>query len=96
MNQKNQKNHPSQEVVVMTVSLDGGDGAAVKKFLAEHQYTLPSAHDKGMVFARALNVRGVPATVIIDRQQNVVASGTGPLALDRPDVKQLIQKLLAQ
>lgn len=35
-------------------------------------------------------------TYIIDRKQNIVARGLGPLALDRPDVKKLIQTLVAQ
>jgi predicted DsbA family dithiol-disulfide isomerase len=90
----NQKDYPAKDVVVMTISLDGGDGAPVKKFLDEHKYTMPSAHDKGMVFARAINVRGVPSTVIIDRDQNIVAQGLGPLDLARPDIRKLVQSLV--
>jgi predicted DsbA family dithiol-disulfide isomerase len=90
----NQKEYPAKDVVVMTVSLDGGDGAAVKQFLNDNQYTMPSAHDKGMAFGRKINVRGVPSTFIIDRNQSIVASGMGPLDLDRADVKKLIRSLL--
>ncbi len=86
----------TRDLVVMTVSLDGGDGAAVKKFLDEHKYTMPSAHDNGMAFGRAINARGVPMTYIIDRNQNIAASGLGPLALERADVKKLIQTLVAK
>lgn len=89
-------NENPKDVVVMTVSLDGGDGAAVKKFLDEYKYTMPSAHDKGMAFGRAINARGVPMTYIIDRNQNIAASGMGPLALERADVKKLIQSLVAK
>ena len=92
----NQKEYPAKDVVVMTVSLDGGDGAPIKKYLDQQKFTMPSVHDKGMVFARAINVRGVPSTVIVDRNQNIVASAMGPLALDRPDIKQLIQTLVAK
>ena len=93
--QKAHKSYPTKDVVVMTISLDGGDGKSVKQFLDEHQYTMPSAHDKGMVFGRAINARGVPMTYIVDRNQNIVARGLGPLALDRPDVKKMIQTLVA-
>ena len=93
--QKAHKDYPAKDVVVMTISLDGGDGKSVKQFLDEHQYTMPSAHDKGMVFGRAINARGVPMTYIVDRNQNIVARGLGPLALDRPDVKKMIQTLVA-
>ena len=94
--QKAHKSYPEKDVVVITVSLDGGDSAPVKKFLDEHKYTMPSAHDKGMVFGRAINARGVPSTFIIDRNQTIVAQGMGPLDLDRPDVKKMIQTLVAR
>jgi Redoxin len=94
--QKAHREYPAKDVVVMTISLDGGDGAPVKKFLDEHKYTMPSAHDKGMAFGRAINARGVPMTYIVDRDQNIVARGMGPLDLERPDVKKMIQSLLAR
>jgi peroxiredoxin len=94
--QKAHKEYPTKDVVVMTISLDGGDGTSVKKFLDAHHYTMPSAHDKGMTFARKIEVRGVPSTYIIDRNQNIVVRGMGPLDLDRSDVKQLIQTLVAK
>jgi peroxiredoxin len=94
--QKAHTEYPAKDVVVLTISLDGGDGKAVKKFLDEHRYTMPSVHDKGMAFARAINARGVPMTYVIDRQQNIVARGLGTLDLDRPDVKKMIQTLVAK
>jgi hypothetical protein len=94
--QKAHKSYPDKDVVVMTISLDGGDGSSVKKFLDENKYTMPSAHDKGMAYGRSINARGVPSTYIIDRNQNIVASGLGPLDLDRPDVKKMIQTLVAK
>ena len=80
----------------MTISLDGGDGKAVKKFLDENKYTMPSAHDLGMAYGRQIGARGVPMTYIIDRNQNIVARGMGPLELDRPNVKKMIQNLVAK
>ena len=94
--QKAHKSYPAKDVVVMTISLDGGDGKPVKQFLDEHQYTMPSAHDKGMVYGRKIEARGVPMTYIIDRDQNIVARGLGPLELDRPDIRKLLQTLVAK
>jgi hypothetical protein len=94
--QKAHKEYPEKDVVVLTISLDGGDGSAVKKFLDENKYTMPSAHDKGMAYGRKINARGVPGTFIVDRNQNIVASGMGPLDYDRADVKKLIRSLVAQ
>ena len=92
--QKAHKEYPAKDVMVMTISLDGGDGASVKKFLDDHKYTMPSAHDKGMAYGRKINARGVPSTYIIDRNQNIVVGGVGPLDLERPDVKRMIRNLL--
>ncbi len=94
--QKAHKTYPAKDVVVMTISLDGGDGGSVKKFLDEYKYTMPSAHDKGMAYGRAIGARGVPSTYIVDRSQNIVARGMGPLDLERSDVKKLIQTLVAK
>jgi hypothetical protein len=94
--QKAHKEYPEKDVVVMTISLDGGDGSAVKKYLDENKFTMPSAHDKAMAYGRKINARGVPSTYIIDRNQNIVASGMGPLDYDRADVKKLIRSLVAQ
>lgn len=94
--QKAHKEYPAKDVVIMTISLDGGDGIAVKKYLDEFKFTMPTAHDKGMAYGRLINARGVPMTFIIDRQQNVVARGMGPLDYDRPDVKKMIQALVAK
>lgn len=94
--QKAHKEYPEKDVIVLTISLDGGDGSAVKKYLDENQFTMPSAHDKGMAYGRKINARGVPSTYIIDRNQNIVASGMGPLDYDRADVKKLIRSLVAK
>jgi peroxiredoxin len=94
--QKAHKSYPEKDVVVITISLDGGDSKSVKLFLDENKYTMPSVHDKGMAYGRSINARGVPSTFIIDRNQNIVASGMGPLDLDRPDVKKMIQNLVAK
>jgi len=91
--QKAHKEYPAKDVVVMTISLDG-DGSAVKQFLDEHKYTMPTAHDQGMAYARKVNARGVPMTYIVDRNQNIAASAFGPLDLERGDVKRMIQELL--
>lgn len=94
--QKAHREYQGKDVVVMTVSLDGGDDAAVKKFLDEHKYTMPSARDNGMAVSRKMEVRGVPSTVIIDRAQNIAARAFGPLELERADVRKLIQNLAAR
>jgi len=94
--QKAHQTYPAKDVVVMTISLDGGDGRDVQKFLDQHRYTMPSAHDKGMAYGRRIGARGVPSTYIIDRDHNIVARGMGPLDLERADIRKLIQTLVAK
>ena len=57
--QKAHKEYPAKDVVVMTISLDGGDGTVVKKYLDENKFTMPSAHDKGMAYGRKINAREI-------------------------------------
>lgn len=94
--QRAYKELPAKDVAVLTISLDGGDGKSVKKFLDENQYTMPAAHDLGMKVGRMFNARGVPMTYVVDRRNNIVASGIGPVDFDQPAFRRLIQFLVAQ
>jgi hypothetical protein len=69
---------------------------AVQAFLAKHSYTIPTLLDAKMEVARVCGVRGIPATLVVDRNGSIVAQGHGALDFDRPDVRQYIQALLAQ
>jgi peroxiredoxin len=84
------------DAVVLTISLDGGGMEAVQSFLAKHRYTMPTLLDAKMEVARDCGVRGIPATLVVDRHSSIVAQGHGVLDFDRPDVRQYIQALLAQ
>jgi peroxiredoxin len=84
------------DAVVLTLSLDGGGMEAVQAFLAKHGYTIPTLLDAKMEVARACGVRGIPATLMVDRDGAIVAQGHGAFDISRPDVRQYIQALLAQ
>ena len=85
-----------QDVVVLTISVDGGGMSAVQSFIAKHGYTMPTLIDTGMEVARKFGARGVPTTYIADRHGKIVASGFGPINFDRPEFREYIQALLAQ
>ncbi len=82
------------DAIVLTVSLDGGGIEPVKAYLAKHGYTIPTVLDVKLEVAQASGVRGIPATLIVDRNGAIVAHGHGALDFDRPDVRQYIQALL--
>ena len=84
------------DAIVLAVSLDGGGMKPVQAYLAKHGYTIPTMLDAKMEVARACGVRGIPATLIVDRNGVIVAQGHGALDFDRADVRGYIQALLAQ
>jgi hypothetical protein len=86
----------NQAVVVLTISIDGTGERAVKPFLAAHGYTIPALVDPRMDVARALGVRAVPTTIVVNRAGEIVARGTGPFAVDTPEFIQYVESLPGQ
>ena len=82
-------------VAVLAVSVDGEGAKAVKPFITEHKYTLPTPLDPDMNVARAVGVRVVPWTVIFDRSGTVVAGGYGPIDLSSPAFRAYVKALAA-
>lgn len=83
-------------VAVLAISIDGDSGKAVKPFLAEHKYTLPTPLDSDMGVARAVGVRVAPWTVIIDRGGAVVAGGYGKIDLQSTQFRNYVKALAAR
>ena len=83
-------------IAVLTVSLDGTGEQAVKPFMAKNGYTVPAFIDPKMDVARAFGVRGVPSTVVVDRQGMIVARGFGPFDIDAAEFRQYLQRLAAK
>lgn len=84
------------DVVMLTISIDGSGPQAVQTFLEKNGYTMPVAVDTGMAVARKFGVRGVPTTYVINRQGSVVASGIGPVDFDSPVFRTYLQTLVQQ
>lgn len=94
--QRAQKDYQKSGVAVLAISVDGEGGQAVRPFMAEHKYTLPAPLDPDMQVARALGVRVVPWTVIIDRNGAVAAGGYGPIDLLSPAFRNYVKALAAR
>lgn len=82
-------------VTVLAISIDGQGAQAVRPFMAEHKYTVPAPLDPDMQLARAVGVRAVPWTVVLDRSGAVVAGGYGPIDLSSPAFRDFIKALAA-
>jgi peroxiredoxin len=83
-------------VPVLAISIDGDGGKAVKPFVTEHKYTLPTPLDPDMSVARAVGVRVAPWTVVIDRSGAVVAGGYGKIDLLSPAFRNYVKALAAR
>jgi len=84
------------DVVVLTISLDGTGEKAVKPFLTEHGYTVPTLVDPHMEVARQFGVRAVPTTVVVNRAGAVVARGMGAVDFESAAFVQYVRALEAQ
>jgi peroxiredoxin len=82
-----------RDVVILTISIDGGGLPTVKPFMEKKGYTMPALVDTDMETARAFGARGVPGTFVVDRQGIIVAHG-GALDVDSPVMKAYIEALL--
>ena len=87
---------PNEDVAVVAISLDGGGVPTVESFLARHEYTFATPVDTDMAVSRALGARGVPYTLVINRQGTVVARASGPFDLDSGPFRQYLSDLASQ
>lgn len=75
-----------------------------RHIVSKHALLIPGQLENQIAVALAMvldagivvEARGVPMTYIVDHNQNIVARGMGPLDLERPDIRQLIQTLVAR
>ncbi len=83
------------DVAVMPLSSDRGGIAAVRRFYEGHAISgLPVLLDPKGAAARAFDVKGIPATVVIDRQGRQCARLDGAADWSRPAVAQRILRLV--
>jgi thiol-disulfide isomerase/thioredoxin len=91
--QRLQQHFSSKPFAVVAVTADL-QPAAIRAFLTQVGATFPNALDEHQDVSRAYWIRGLPTTVIIDRQGRVVGRAVGPRAWDGPDAAALIERLL--
>ena len=83
------------DIAVLPLSSDRGGAAVVSKWYADKGLTaLPVLLDPKGAMARAWGVRGLPTTVIIDRQGRDVARLEGAADWAGPDVVAVIRTLI--
>lgn len=85
-----------QDIAVLPLSSDHGGKAAVTAFMASHKIQgLPVLLDPEGAVLRAWHVRGIPTTLLIDRQGRAQARVEGSVDWSTPAAVALVKKLVA-
>lgn len=86
-----------KDLAVVAVSVDRGGRAQVDRFYDEVKIkTLPEYLDPSGVSATELQLRGLPTTLILDRDGQELARIEGEAEWDGAEMIALLQKLMAQ
>ena len=80
----------------MAVSLDKTTLDRVRKFVEEQELTFPNLHDATMKVGAEYQVRGIPATHILDRKGKAVGSVVGPRDWAGEEIAPLLERLLKE
>lgn len=81
------------ELVVLPLSLDR-NVADVQAFYKEHNITMPVLLDNKGMAMRALEIRGLPSTVLINREGKEIARRSGVVDWQNPAVRKVIEEAL--
>jgi thiol-disulfide isomerase/thioredoxin len=78
-------------VMVLTLSEDRNP-AVIEPFFAQHGLrNLTQAHDPSAKLSRAFGIRGLPTTILIDRDGREVGRIEGPAEWDSPEAQALVR-----
>ena len=81
-------------IVVLPVSSDHGGAAVVQRFYSEHGIkNLPVLLDPMSSMAHGLNVRGIPTTLLIDKEGNELGWLEGSADWSSPDAVTVVRKI---
>ncbi|MBA1438525.1 MAG: redoxin family protein [Epsilonproteobacteria bacterium] len=62
---------------VVTVAVNSGDDATLKKYLQEHNLHYKVVNDQGGIFAKSFNIQAFPTTFIYDKKGELVFKEVG-------------------
>ena len=85
-----------KDFTVLAINEDRQGAALAVPFLEKHKIENLAVHvDRQMALARALGVRGMPSTFLVDRTGKIVGSLAGEAQWDSPEAKALIRHYMA-
>ncbi len=80
--------------VLLAVSVDYGGQQLVKEFINKYQYTFPVLIDPKCKTLDLFQVKGIPATFLIDKNWKLLGKAIGPKDWRSPEVASLINLLI--
>jgi peroxiredoxin len=80
--------------ILLAVSVDYGGQKLVKEFINKYQYTFPVLIDPKCNTLDLFQVKGIPATFLIDKKGRMVGKAIGPRDWKNPEVFSLINLLI--
>jgi thiol-disulfide isomerase/thioredoxin len=90
-----QERHGPAGLVVVGLNVDSAeDLGKVQRFVAERKVPFPVWLDPQMLLHRALRVRSLPATFVLDRTGRIVLRRDGVIAADDPELGEALHHLL--
>jgi cytochrome c biogenesis protein CcmG/thiol:disulfide interchange protein DsbE len=85
-----------QGLKIVAVSIDEGNGDAVRQFARDYGLTFHILHDPSGHIQRTYQTTGVPESFVINRQGKIVKKVIGAADWDATVNKDLMRRLLAQ
>ena len=83
-------------LVVLAVSVDDGDPAAVRSFYQEYGLSFPMIQDRSRAIERIYQTSGVPESFVLNRDGRIVKKLIGEQDWSSPANRELFRRLLAQ
>jgi len=86
----------NKNFVLLAISVDYGKGKSVKEFIDKYHYTFPVLLDPKCKVLDLFQVKGIPTTFIIDKNERMVGKAVGPRDWKSPEVISLVNLLVTK
>ena len=67
----------SQQYDVITIAVNSGSNADIKRYLDEHNFTFKVVNDENSIYASKFKIAAYPTTFIYDKNRNLIFSEVG-------------------
>ncbi len=82
------------QFIFFAISVDYEEKKKVKEFIDKHRYTFPVLTDPKGLTLDLYKVKGIPATILIDKKGRIIGRAIGPRDWNHTDIHTLLKVLL--